>query len=73
MKLMKNNLRNTLALLGAILALSIAVPAFAQGYAGQGYYGGRGEAGWGAYVFKIGKRPDRGLASRRRTRSGHSA
>ena len=51
-KLMKNKLRKTITLSGAILALTIAAPAFAQygpGYAGPGYYGGPGEAGWGAY------------------------
>src|ERR1035437_673968 len=49
---MKRWLKNTITLSGAILALAIAIPAFAQydrGYTGQGYYGGAGEAGWGAY------------------------
>jgi hypothetical protein len=46
--LIKNRLTNTLILCGAILALTIVAPAFAQ-YSGQGYYGGTGEVGWGAY------------------------
>jgi hypothetical protein len=47
-KLIENKIKTTLILGGVILALAIAVPAFAQ-YSGQGSYGARGEAGWGAY------------------------
>ncbi len=51
---LKNKLKKTIALSGVILAFGMAAPAFAQygpgpGYDGPGYYGGPGEAGWGAY------------------------
>src|SRR5271169_4897138 len=49
---LKKRLRNTIALSGTVLALAIAAPSFAQygpGYDGPGYYGGPGQAGWGAY------------------------
>src|SRR6202795_399177 len=51
-KSMKGKLRKTLAVSGAVLAIAVAAPVFAQyndGYSGQGYYGGPGESGWGAY------------------------
>ncbi len=62
--LIKKRLKNAITLSGAVLALAIAIPALAQyrdngpsydnrnynqNYMGQGYYGGPGQSGWGAY------------------------
>jgi hypothetical protein len=49
---LKDRFKKTIGLSGVILALGMAAPAFAQyqhGYNGRSYYGGRGQAGWGAY------------------------
>ncbi|MGD0120047.1 MAG: hypothetical protein ABSD30_18420, partial [Candidatus Binatus sp.] len=51
-KSIKNKLKKTMILSGALLAFAVVTPSFAQyapGYDGPGYYGGPGQAGWGAY------------------------